>query len=55
MKSLKNRQGSNVYLRGTSGYDLATLPTSVTNVDLSGTSGYDLATLPTSVTNVVKW
>ena len=49
MKSLANYKGTTLDLRGTSGYDLSTIPATVTSLDLWGTSGYDLSTIPATV------
>ena len=49
MKSLANYKGTTLDLWGTSGYDLSTIPATVTTLDLSNTSVYDLSTIPATV------
>ena len=49
MKSLANRKGTTIYLWRASGYDLSTIPATVTTLDLSNTSVYDLSTIPATV------
>ena len=49
MKSLAKYKGTTLYLWRTSGYDLSTIPATVTTLYLSGTSVYDLSTIPATV------
>ena len=49
MKSLANYKGTTLDLWRTSGYDLSTIPATVTTLFLSETSGYDLSTIPATV------
>ena len=49
MKSLAKYNGTSLDLWETSGYDLSTIPATVTTLYLWGTSGYDLSTIPATV------
>ena len=49
MKSLANYKGTTLYLSRTSGYDLSTIPATVTKLYLWGARGYDLSTIPATV------